>query len=43
VHADPTITLRVYAHVISRQLSEAADIFAQAMQAASLPLLASGL
>ena len=29
-HADPSITLRVYAHVISDQLTEAADIFARA-------------
>jgi integrase len=34
-HADPSITLRVYARVISNQLSEAADIFARAMKAAS--------
>ena len=33
-HADPSITLRVYAHVISNQLVEAADIFAQVMKAA---------
>jgi integrase len=33
-HADPSITLRVYAHVISNQLSEAADIFARAIAAA---------
>jgi hypothetical protein len=30
-HADPSITLRVYAHVISDQLTEAADIFARAI------------
>jgi integrase len=30
-HADPSITLRVYAHVISDQLTEAADIFARAV------------
>lgn len=29
-HADPSITLRVYAHVISEQLAEAAVIFARA-------------
>jgi integrase len=28
-HADPSIALRVYAHVISDQLTEAADIFAR--------------
>ncbi len=28
-HADPSITLRVYAHVISDQPTEAADIFAR--------------
>jgi site-specific recombinase XerD len=33
-HADPSITLRVYAHVISNQLAEAADIFARIMRAA---------
>jgi integrase len=30
-HADPSITLRVYAHIISDQLTEAADIFARAI------------
>jgi integrase len=34
-HADPSITLRVYAHVISDQLTEAADIFARAVAATS--------
>ena len=34
-HADPSITLRVYAHVISDQLTEAADIFARAVAGAS--------
>ncbi len=34
-HADPSITLRVYAHVISDQLTEAADIFARAIAAIS--------
>jgi hypothetical protein len=33
-HADPSITLRVYAHVISNQLAEAADIFARIIKAA---------
>lgn len=33
-HADPSITLRVYAHVISNQLAEAADIFARVIKAA---------
>ena len=32
-HADPSITLRVYAHVISDQLTESADIFARAIAA----------
>ena len=32
-HADPSITLRVYAHVIRDQLTEAADIFARAVAA----------
>ena len=34
-HADPSITFRVYAHVISDQLTEAADIFARAVAATS--------
>jgi integrase len=34
-HADPSITLRVYAHVISDQLTEAADIFARAVAVTS--------
>jgi integrase len=33
-HADPSITLRVYAHVINEQLVEAADIFARQIRAA---------
>jgi hypothetical protein len=33
-HADPSITLRVYAHVISSQLAGAADTFARIMKAA---------
>ena len=33
--ADPSITLRVYAHVISDQLTVAADIFARAVAATS--------
>ena len=32
-HADPSTTMRVYAHVISDQLTEAADIFARAVAA----------
>ena len=31
----PSITLRVYAHVISDQLTEAADIFARAVSSTS--------
>lgn len=34
-HADPAITLRVYAHVINEQLVEAADIFAQRIKGAA--------
>ena len=30
-HADPSVTLRVYAHVIREQVAEAADIFAPSM------------
>ncbi len=33
-HANPSITLRVYAHAISEQLAEAADIFARSITAA---------
>lgn len=32
-HADPSITLRVYAHVVNEQLAEAADTFARAISA----------
>jgi len=32
-HADPSITLRVCAHVVNEQLAEAADIFARAIAA----------
>jgi site-specific recombinase XerD len=32
-HADSSITLRFYAHVIGQQLAEAADIFAHAVEA----------
>jgi integrase len=32
-HADPAITLRVYAHVIRTAEAAAADIFAQAVKA----------
>ncbi len=38
-HADPAITLRVYAHVIRSAEASAADIFAQAAKAASAPRL----
>ncbi len=34
-HADPSITLRVYTHIISNQLTEAADIFVRAVAATS--------
>ncbi|MGK5551206.1 tyrosine-type recombinase/integrase [Actinomadura kijaniata] len=34
-HADPPITLRVYAHVINEQLAEAAEIFARRLDEAS--------
>jgi integrase len=33
-HADPAITLRVYAHVIRTAEAAAADVFAQAVNAA---------
>jgi hypothetical protein len=32
-HADPSITRRVYAHVIGEQLAEVAAIFARAVEA----------
>ncbi|MFI7222769.1 tyrosine-type recombinase/integrase [Nonomuraea angiospora] len=31
-HADPAITLRVYAHVITEQAATAADVFAEALR-----------
>jgi integrase len=34
-HADPSITLRVYAHVINEQLVEAAEIFAKRVEDAA--------
>ncbi|WP_254715716.1 hypothetical protein [Actinomadura sp. NAK00032] len=34
-HADPSITLRVYAHVINEQLVEAAEIFAKRVENAA--------
>ena len=39
-HADPSITLRVYAHVISEQLAEAVAIFAHAVEAGCVWLMA---
>ncbi|WP_233510840.1 integrase [Actinomadura craniellae] len=33
-HADPAITLRVYAHVINEQMASAADVFADAVEQA---------
>ncbi|MBE1589831.1 tyrosine-type recombinase/integrase [Nonomuraea angiospora] len=30
--ADPAITLRVYAHVITKQAATAADVFAEALR-----------
>jgi integrase len=32
-HADPAITLRVYAHVVQEQAASAADVFADAVEA----------
>jgi integrase len=32
-HADPSVTLRVYAHLIRDQVAEAADIFARSIPA----------
>lgn len=34
-HADPAITLRVYAHVVNDQLAEAATIFAERVEGAA--------
>jgi integrase len=31
-HANPAITLRVYAHVITEQAATAADVFAEALK-----------
>jgi hypothetical protein len=33
-HADPSVTLRVYAHVIRDQVAEAAEVFARSILAA---------
>ena len=33
-HADPSVTLRVYAHVIRDQVAEAAEIFARSISTA---------
>jgi hypothetical protein len=32
-HADPSITLKVYAHVLREQVAGVADVFAQAIEA----------
>jgi len=42
-HADPAITLRVYAHVIRSAEAAAADSFAQAVMAASKVAVANPL
>ena len=31
-HADPLVTLQVYAHVIREQVAEAAEVFARSVQ-----------
>jgi hypothetical protein len=36
-HADPSVTLRVYAHVIRDQVAAAADIFARSIPAGEGP------
>ncbi len=38
-HADPSVTLRVYAHVIRDQVAEAADIFARSIPAGDSPVV----
>lgn len=38
-HADPSITLKVYAHVLREQAAGVADVFAQVIQDASSPKL----
>ena len=40
-HADPAVTLRVYAHVLREQVASVGDIFAQAVKASVSNLLAS--
>jgi len=42
-HADPSVTLRVYAHVIREQVAEAADIFARSILVGGELLLANPL
>ncbi len=42
-HADPSVTLRVYAHVIREQVAEAADIFTRSVPAADSPAVSKSV
>ena len=42
-HADPSVTLRVYAHVIRDQAAEAADIFARLIPAVEGPVVSKSV
>ena len=42
-HADPSVTLRVYAHVIRDQVAEAADIFARLIPAVEGPVVSKSV
>ena len=42
-HADPSVTLRVYAHVIREQVAAAADIFARSIPAGESPAVSKSV
>ena len=42
-HADPSVTLRVYAHVSRDQVAEAAHIFARSVQASDEPAVSKSV
>ena len=42
-HADPSVTLRVYAHVVRDQVAEAADIFARSVSAGDDPAVSKSV
>jgi integrase len=42
-HADPSVTLRVYAHVVRDQVAAAADIFARSIPAGDGPAVSKSV